>query len=359
MRLVDPRIFVICEKQRLRGEPVTKKPTMSDIATACGVSQATVSLVLNNSPGTRISAATREAVLLKAAEIGYNTAARRVERRPLIAMVINDVTSSPHVAGLIEGVTEAANELGYLISVMPTAGDEETERAALNYLATLPVAGLIYARLITQQVTLPERAAEWPIVLLNCYAPDDSFPSVVPGDLAAGMKATLSMIEAGHTRIAYIGGEDTIEASRERIKGYRRALTTNDIPVDTDLIIKGGWTIKGGYNAFRKLTTLDDPPTAICCYCDRTAMGVYAAAAEAGLSIPRDISVIGFDNESYTADMLPPLTTMELPHTDMARYAVERLDEIISAPRSRHDSYKMKFECEMIERQSVTAPSTK
>ena len=176
---------------------------------------------------------------------------------------------------------------------------------------------------------------------------------MVPGENAAGMQATLSLIDAGHTRIAYIGGEDSIEASRERIKGYRRALAMRDIPVDPHLIVKGGWTIRGGYNAFKRLRTLEEPPTAICCFCDRTAMGVYAAAAEAGLAIPRDISVIGFDNEAYTADMLPPLTTMELPHTEMARYAVEKLAEIIAAPRAPRDNLKMKFECELISRQSV------
>ena len=334
---------------------MTKKPTMSDIAVACGVSQATVSLVLNNAPGTRISAATREAVLHKAAEIGYSTAARRVDRRPLIAMVINDVTSSPHVAGLIEGVAEAANELGFLISVMPSAGDEESEHAALDYLATLPIAGIVYARLITQQVDIPARLSEWPAVLLNCYSIEAAFPSVVPGDLTAGMQAALSLLDAGHTRIAYIGGEDSIEASRERIKGYRRALTMRDIPVDPQLIVKGGWTIRGGYDAFKRLRMLAEPPTAICCFCDRTAMGVYAAAAEAGLSIPHDISVIGFDNEAYTADMLPPLTTMELPHTDMGRYAVEKLAEIIAAPRAFRENLRMKLECEMVWRESVAA----
>ena len=332
---------------------MTKKPTMSDIAIACGVSQATVSLVLNNAPGTRISPATREAVLGAAARMGYSTPARRIDRRPLIAMLINEVTSSPHVAGLIDGAGEAANELGYLLSVMPTAADEEAEQAALEHLATLPVAGIIYARLITQQVTVPAQLGDRPTVLLNCYATDRPLPSVVPGDLSAVMKATLSLIEAGHTRIAYIGGEDSIEASRERIKGYRRALTMHDIPVDNRLIIKGRWTIQGGYAAFKRLQALDQPPTAICCFCDRIAMGVYEAAKETGLKIPRDLSVIGFDNESYSGDMLPPLTTMELPHADMARYAVEKLAEMIAAPRARHDNHKVKLECEMIVRQSV------
>lgn len=330
---------------------------MSDIAIACGVSQATVSLVLNNAPGTRISPATREAVLGAAARMGYSTPARRIDRRPLIAMLINEVTSSPHVAGLIDGAGEAANELGYLLSVMPTAADEEAEQAALEHLATLPVAGIIYARLITQQVTVPAQLGDRPTVLLNCYATDRPLPSVVPGDLSAVMKATLSLIEAGHTRIAYIGGEDSIEASRERIKGYRRALTMHDIPVDSRLIIKGRWTIQGGYAAFKRLQALDQPPTAICCFCDRIAMGVYEAAKEAGLKIPRDLSVIGFDNESYSGDMLPPLTTMELPHADMARYAVEKLAEMIAAPRARHDNHKVKLECEMIVRQSVAPAS--
>jgi len=335
---------------------VTKKPTMSDIARACGVSQATVSLVLNHSPGARVSEATRVTVLRKAEEIGYKTAHRRFEQRRLIAMIINEVSSSPHVAGLIEGVSEAANDLGFLTTIIPTAGDDDTEHSALEYLATLPVAGIIYTRLITQQIEPPPQLAHWPTVLLNCHATGDPFPSVVPGDLAGGMAAALTLIAAGHRRIAYIGGEDTIEASRERIKGYRRALTTNDIPVDMALIVKGGWTIKGGYNAFKKLQKLPDPPTAICCYCDRTAMGVYAAAAEAGLSIPRDLSVIGFDNESYTADMLPALTTLELPHYDMGRHAVETLAALISSPRSKPDTARVKFECEMIKRGSVATP---
>jgi len=86
-------------------------------------------------------------------------------------------------------------------------------------------------------------------------------------------------------------------------------------------------------------------------------MGVYEAAKEAGLKIPRDLSVIGFDNESYSGDMLPPLTKMELPHADMARYAVEKLAEMIAAPRARHDNHKVKLECEMIVRQSVAPAS--
>jgi LacI family transcriptional regulator len=331
-----------------------KKPTMTEIALACGVSQATVSLVLNNAPGTRISAATREAVLRKADQLGYKVPEKALERRPIIAMLINDVTSSPHVAGLIEGVADAANDAGFLVSVLPTSGDAEAERAAIALLSNLPAVGVVYARLITQEVVLPPRLLDWPCMLLNCYVQRDQVPAVVPGDQAAGLTAVLSLLEAGHKRIAFIGGEDSIEAARERLKGYKRALATRDVPFDPDLVIKEGWTITSGYNAAKRLLALPDPPTAVFCFCDRTAMGVYNAATEAGLTIGRDVSVIGFDNEAYTADMLPPLTTMELPHADMARYAVEELVSMINHQKVRpaHHS-RLKFDCPMIERQSV------
>jgi LacI family transcriptional regulator len=331
---------------------------MTDIAAACGVSQATVSLVLNNAPGTRISATTREAVIAKAQELGYARGGRPGGRRPLVVMIINDVTCSPHVAGLIEGVSEAANEIGLFVSVLPTVGDAATEAAALDHAEAAGAAGVIYARLITQEVTPPPQLRDRPTVLLNCYAPRDPFPCVVPGDLAAGLTATLALIDAGHQRIAFIGGEDSIEASRERLKGYKRALAMRDIAADPALIVKGGWTIAGGHAALVSLRRLADPPTAVFCFCDRTAVGVYNAARELGLRIPDDLSVVGFDNEAFTADMAPPLSTMELPHTDMARHAVEELHRMIMLPGSRPRHQRMKFDCPLILRQSIAPRET-
>lgn len=335
---------------------VPKKPTMTEIAVACGVSQATVSLVLNHAPGTRISPSTRDMVLKKAAELGYHVAQRAAGRRPVIAMLINDVISSPHVAGLIDGVSDAANDAGFLVTVLPTVGDDEAEDSAIGFLASLPVAGVIYARLVTQEVVVPPRLTDWPCVLLNCYVDKDRIPSVIPGDQAAGQTAVLSLLDAGHRRIAFIGGEDSIEASRERLKGYKRALATRDVPYDPALVVKGGWTISGGYKALKKLLAFPDPPTAVFCFCDRTAVGVYNAATEAGLVVGRDLSVIGFDNEAYTADMLPPLTTMELPHADMARHAVEELVAMIDRQKAPSRPTRLKFDCPMIKRQSVSPP---
>ena len=103
----------------------------------------------------------------------------------------------------------------------------------------------------------------------------------------------------------------------------------------------------------KKLLTYADPPTAVFCFCDRTAVGVYNAAVEAELIVGRDLSVIGFDNEAFTADMLPPLTTMELPHTEMARHAVEELIAMISQQKTTTRRMRLKFDCPMVVRNSV------
>jgi LacI family transcriptional regulator len=337
---------------------VTKKPTMSDIAQACGVSQATVSLVLNGAPGTRISTVTRDLVLRKAEEIGYRFARRNGDRRPIIAMLINDLTTSPHVAGLIDGVSDAANDAGYLVSVIPTRVDAGAEAAALDYIAQMQVGGIVLTRLLTQEIGLPPNLPDVPTILLNCYTNENHLPAIIPADLTGAMAATLSLIDAGHRRIGYIGGEDVLDAARERLRGYKRALATHDIHFDPALVIKGGWKISSGYRAARQLLALSDRPTAIACYCDRTAVGVYNAAADLGLSVPGDLSVVGFDNESYTADMSPPLTTVELPHADMARAAVELLLEIVAGRPFAMPVRRIKFECPLIERSSVAAPAT-
>lgn len=332
---------------------MNKKPTMTDVARACGVSQATVSLVLASAPGTRISATTRAAVQAKADELGYRRPHPQPERRPIVAMLINESSSSAHVGPLIDGAAEAAVEHGLMPLILPTTDDAAAEAAALGLLAGLQVAGVIYARLITQAVKPPSALARWPAILLNCHAFGDPFPSVVPGDLAAGTTATLALLDAGHRRVAFIGGDPIVEAARERLRGYRLALAMRDVPNDPDLVFKGGWTVSGGREGLSRLLRLSDPPTAVFCFSDRTALGVYAAAAAMGLRIPNDLSVVGFDNEDFSADLEPPLTTMELPHGEMARHAVEELHRLMVRPGTRVGHPRMKLDCPMIARASV------
>lgn len=331
-----------------------KKPTMSDVAARVGVSQATVSLVINNAPGTRISVLTRERVLAVARELGYEKLPQPHRPGRVIGLLINELTTSQHAAGFLETVRDEAAAHDCLVAAFATGGVPEIEAEALDYLAARPLVGVIYTALLTQAVNPPERLSDVPAVLLNCHAAGNRFPSVVPGDVSGGFAATCALLDAGHRRVAMINGEDWIEAARDRLQGYRQALTTHDIPIDPTLIVSGGWTLKSGREQANRLLDLADPPTAIFCYCDRMAVGAYEAIQARGLRIPDDVSVVGFDNESYfAADMLPALTTVTLPHEDMARWAVSQLLDQAGAKPEPAKHRKLKMECRLVARQSV------
>lgn len=331
----------------------TKKPTMSDVARRVGVSQATVSLVLNNAPGTRISPVTRARVLAAARNLGYQKVAHPHEPGRVIGLLINDLTTTQHAASLLEGARDEAAASDCLVTVISTQGTPEVEAEALDYLMGRPLVGVIYASLLTQAVDPPERLRDVVTVLLNCHSVKDAYPSIVPGDVAGGFAVASALLEAGHKRVAMINGEDWIEASRDRLQGYRQALTTYDLAVDPALIVSGGWTLANGREQANRLLDLPNPPTAIFCYCDRMALGAYDAVNSRGLKIPDDVSIVGFDDESFAADMAPPLTTVVLPHEEMARWAVSRLLEMSRLPATAHVFRQTKMECRVVVRDSV------
>jgi LacI family transcriptional regulator len=335
---------------------VRQGPSMSDIANRLGVSQATVSLVLNNAPGTRISKDTRARVLAVAEELGYQKTRPPKQNGRVIGMLINDVVGTQHVATLLEGVRDEAAASGFVVSVIPTMGLPETEGEALDYLMTRPLAGVIYASLITLEVRPPERLRAIPTVLLNCHAAKEPYSSVVPGDFAGAFAATSLLLENGHRRIGMLNGEVWVEAARERARGYTQALAAHDIAVDPHLVIAGGLPIAHGREGARRLLDLPQPPTAIFCYSDRVALGAYQAVYARGLKIPNDIAIVGFDNEDFSAELRPPLTTLTLPHDEMARWSVERLLENPDPSQAASKAKRLKMECPLVLRQSVAGP---
>ena len=330
-----------------------KKPTMSDIAAIVGVSQATVSLVINNAPSTRISAVTREKVLQAARDLGYEKYHRPDAQGGVIGMLINGLMASPHSAALIEGARSEAAENDHLLIAVPSFGDEEAEEAAIDYLTARPLAGLIYARVIAQAVDPPKRLRDIPSVFLNCYPAKGHMAAIVPADVAGGFAATSVLLEAGHRRVAMINGEEWIEAGRDRETGYRQALATYDIAPDPRLIKSGGWTMYSGRVQMEALLDLPDPPTAVFCYCDRMALGVYDAIKARGLRVPEDISVVGFDDEIFAKDMEPPLTTVTLPHEAMGRWAVSFLLDNAAALTGARKFRRTKMACDLVLRSSV------
>jgi LacI family transcriptional regulator len=332
---------------------------MTDIAKLAGVSQSTVSLVINHMSGAKVSKGTRETVLRIARELGYpverHAHAAAVEARNLIVYLTDELTTSPHAMQTIDGAKDAAWEHDCLVAVFATRGDPELEAAVFARMLGHPVLlGVIYSTIFTRAVTVPAALDATPTVLLNCHTRDRGRASVVPSELLGGYTATMHLIENGHSRIGFINGEHWIEAASERLKGYRQALSTADIPFDPVLVRAGDWQVAAGYEHALSLLDLPQRPTALFCANDLMAIGALDAARERNLLVPRDLSVVGYDDQDIARYTHPPLTTVLLPNYEMGRWAA---DSLIAQARANHTAKAViKMECPLVARDSVVPP---
>jgi LacI family transcriptional regulator len=338
----------------------SQRITMADIARKASCSQATVSFVLNNTPGIRLSQQTRDRVIQAAYTLGYTfpilSAPRSATSEKLddiIGFAVDQLATSPEAVVAIEGARKASWNTGNVVLVAQTHSDPVMEPRTIRALTSQGVSALIYMTIFTREIEAPGflYELEIPVILLNCYSSDHTFPAVVPGETVGGQNATTYLIEQGHRRIATIVGEPWMEAAQDRLKGYRRALSTADILFDPALVIEGDWSASAGYEATVKLLKLKAPPTAIFCQNDRTAIGCYEALKEAGLRIPDDVSVIGYDNEEISRHLFPALTTLILPHAEMGQWAVEQIGT--ANPKDQRRYPITKLECHLIKRSSV------
>lgn len=336
-----------------------KRATMVDVAELAGVSQATVSLVLNGVPNARVSKATRRRVLEAAEALSYRRGkAHPVPegRKRVIGLMLDEVSTTPFAAPFIEGARDEAALQDVTVAMFCTRMDPALEQAAVDLLVSQKTIGIVYASLMTRQVIVPEAFSELPLVLLNCYERKLRYPSVVPGDIVGGYSAAQALLRAGHRRIAHMAGEYFVDAAVDREKGFRQAMAEWNVTVDETLVTPGGWTIRAGRERALALMSQPNPPTAIFCFNDRMAMGCYDAARMLNLTIPGDISIVGFDDEDLAANMEPPLSTMVLPHDEMARWAVAELLESYNDVDQDERLQKLKIECDLIERGSIAAP---
>ncbi len=338
-----------------------RKTTMTDVARIAGVSQTSVSLILNRMRGARISEATRSRVFDAAREIGYDLPRRPYEpetERNVIAYLVDEISTSPHPVVSLDGARDAAWENGYIVSAHVTRSDRELEAATIASIRRDPsVLGVIYSTIFTRKATPPPELAELPAVLLNCHAAGRRWRAVVPAEVAGGRAATQHLVAKGHRRIGFINGEGWMEASADRLKGYRRALADAGIAFDQALCRNGDWLPLQGYELALELLGLDDPPSAIFCANDLMAMGALGAASKLGLRVPGDISIMGYDDQELARYTHPPLSTLVLPNYEMGRRAAELLIDIAVRGKSGRPS-TLEIEGPLIVRQSVGAPAT-
>ncbi len=326
--------------------------TIIDVAEVAGVSVSTVSKVVNDRYG--VSPETYDRVMRVVAELGYQSSlvasSLRRGRTNVIGILVPEF--EPFSVELLKGISSAAEGTGY--ELLAYSGNLEHnqdgwERRSLSRLAGTLIDGAV---IIAPTATVTD--ASIPVVAIDPHTGGEG-PSTVEVDNIAGARAaTEHLIALGHRRIAHIRGrEDLVSASR-REQGYREALDAAGIPFDPSLVRVGGYRALETTDAAHELLARADRPTAIFSANDLSAIRVMEVAAEMGLRVPEDLSVVGFDNVPEAANAVPPLTTIGQPMHEMGAEAVRVLLMLL---RGESAEEHLRLPATLVVRGSTTRPS--
>ena len=319
---------------------IKKAPTMTDVANAARVSQSTVSLVLAGKAGKNIPETTRQRIYKACDDLNYhvNLLASALNRPQsgIIGMVANELLTTDFAGAMVNGAQDMTWEKEkVLMLVSIDTADDAITRKAIEYLIGFRVESIVYAANYYHEICFPEALTQVPTILVNCYEATGTIPCIVPDDYGGAYNLTQYLLENGHQKIVYLSNilkdERTgrkIPATLAREAGFLQALHDNGLNPDPSeciraISITGPEVVK----ATKDLLQPADRPTAIMCYNDRMAMGVYSAATILGMRIPADLSVVGYDNQKVISEFLYPyLTTVELPHYQMGAMAIKYLE---------------------------------
>lgn len=306
----------------------TAAPTIAEIARAAGVSVMTVSRVLNGRPD--VAAATRERILRVVAERGYTrnraATALRKGRAGLIDLVVVALDSAYHLE-IIRGVEERLEPTGFRMAVSATHGQARGERQWLAKVIDGATDGAILVLADARAGHLDQlRRRGIPFVVVDHRGElGADTPSVGATNYAGGRLATNHLLSLGHRRIAMIGGLPAVGCSRERFSGYRDALEAAGVALDPALVYEGDFEFSAGYDAASAFLDLAEPPSAIFAANDTMAIGALNALRARGVCVPSDVSLVGFDDVELARRVIPALTTVRQPLTEMGSFAATML----------------------------------
>ena len=306
---------------------MARKATAQDVADLAGVSRSTVSLVLNGRAAGNISPTKQAAVLAAAAQLAYTPNAVALSLRSRRTRTLG-VLTWPGRVGLPQAMLHAAlrkaGEHSYLLLVMDTNGDADVESRQLDTLRDRQVDGFLVVSPELAHYRPTEVLATAPTVLVNCLDPDGAVSSVAPDEVQAGRRATEVLLRGGHARIGLVVGDPDSLQTRLRVAGVQQTAAEAGQPAPVPAA--AGRTIEDGFRATRTLLLGPDRPTALICTHERLAIGAVLVAAELGVSIPADLSLVSLeDGEGLTSTLVPPLTTVHRPDEPMGEQAVNLL----------------------------------
>ncbi len=327
--------------------------TIRDVASLADVSYQTVSRVINNSK--RVSPATRLKVESAIKELDYrpNAIARSMARGHTHTLgCISPNLTNYIFARIIESAQTEARRQGFFILTgsAPSEGevepllDEMLNRRVDGFLILNPRDDERYRYL------LPLIEKGMPVVYLKNSPKGEDVSSVSCDDQKGGYLATQHLLELGHTSIAIITGPKNEECSQDRLDGYHQALLENGIPPNEMLIVEGDWSAESGGEITQNLLASGEPFTSLFAQNDRMAVGAIRAIRDAGLRVPQDISVIGYDDIPLTSYFDPPLTTIHQPIDDFGRYGAQLL--ISAVKNEKHKRKQVRLDAQIVKRDS-------
>ncbi|WP_158734588.1 LacI family DNA-binding transcriptional regulator [Alteribacillus sp. YIM 98480] len=304
------------------------KTTIYDVAKASGVSIATVSKVINNSG--RIGEKTKKKVLETINELNYhpNMIATALTGKSTfsIGLLIPDL-ANPFFAELARSVEDRAHELGYNLVICSTDYNPAKEMKYVDLLKRKNVDGIIFASGFEQLDKIEELNESLPIAVVARDFPSSNVNTVSFDDYLGGFKATSHLIELGHEKIALIGRD--VWSNRERKRGYEDAMHNNDLNYKFRFEYIEESNVEWGKYMAGKYMTSEDPPTAIVACNDLLASGAIQAVKEYGLSVPDDVSIVGFDNTIIATLTDPLLTTIAQPIKSMGKHVMDLMSNEI------------------------------
>ncbi len=329
-------------------------PTMKDVAKAAGVSVTTVSHVINE---TRfVSEDLRTRVSQAMADLNYhpNVLARSLRQgiTHTIGLIVPD-NSNPFFAEVARAAETVGFENDYSVILCNSDKNVEREAAYLNVLIAKQVDGVIFIAAGSKQEHLLELLEQGiPVVVADRDMPQTLADVVLVNHEQGGYDATRYLVSLGHRRVACIAGPLGVTPSADRVRGYKRALQEAGIPIEDELIVRCTESWVAGEIAMAQLLRLDRRPSAVFAYNDVTAIGALRAIKNAGLMVPNDLSICGFDDIALASAMVPALTTVAQPIAELAILATELLIARIHNSDAREPGQRIVLDTKLIVRES-------
>jgi LacI family transcriptional regulator len=332
-----------------------------DVAKAAGVSNKTVSRVVNGEPNVKPATKTKVEQVIR--ELGYvpNMAARSVRssRSYTFGIITDFISTTPYSGDIVRGIQDWAEQNRLTVLLANTNDDRDKEREIWRTFQSHRIEGVLYVSMYHREISPSPGAVSIPTVLVNCHPePSNGYPSIEPDDYQGSRDLTRHVLEHGHRKIGYLRLNPRLLGAEMRLEAFRdtvREAGLSEADIDIRLGMEGpiGAETNLVFEETRKMLSGPDRPTALMCGNDEIALQAYLAALGLGLRIPEDISIVGFDDfRTVSLALKPELTTAALPYYELGYRGAERLTKLIEGQDVPSD--RLALPCPVIARGSCT-----